>query len=130
MAKSLTIFGATGGTGRQLVDQALASGYEVTAVVRDPSGLQVQHPRLRVLRHEVLDPDGLQEALSGAGAVLSALGQRSRKAAAICAPGTANIIKAMRAAAIRRLIVTSAAPVQEHGAGERLLYRLTVKPLL
>ncbi|MCW2898195.1 MAG: NADH-flavin reductase, partial [Streptosporangiaceae bacterium] len=35
----LTIFGATGGTGSQLVQQALAAGHEVTAVVRDPSRL-------------------------------------------------------------------------------------------
>lgn len=39
----LAVFGATGGTGRQLVEQALAQGHEVTAVVRDPARLPVEH---------------------------------------------------------------------------------------
>jgi uncharacterized protein YbjT (DUF2867 family) len=37
----LTVFGATGGTGRHVVQQALADGHQVTAVVRDPARLQL-----------------------------------------------------------------------------------------
>ena len=49
------IVGATGGTGRQLVAQALERGYAVTAFVRDPSRLQVDHPQLTVIQGDVLD---------------------------------------------------------------------------
>ena len=47
---NLVVFGATGGTGRCVVEQALASGHDVTAVVRDPEGLPLRHERLRVVR--------------------------------------------------------------------------------
>src|ERR1700730_3428654 len=49
------VIGATGGTGRQLVHQALALGHEVTAFVRDPARLQIAHANLRVAKGDVLD---------------------------------------------------------------------------
>src|SRR5256714_6509621 len=49
------IVGATGGTGRQLLAQALERGLEVTALVRNPAKLSVQHPRLKVIQGDVLD---------------------------------------------------------------------------
>src|SRR2546428_8116376 len=49
------VIGATGGTGRQLVQQALDQGHQVTAFVRRPSKLPVQHPNLRVVKGDVLD---------------------------------------------------------------------------
>ena len=51
----IPIVGATGGTGRQLVTQALARGYTVTALVRDPSKLQLDHPKLVVVQGNVLE---------------------------------------------------------------------------
>jgi uncharacterized protein YbjT (DUF2867 family) len=33
----LTIFAATGGVGRQLLEQAVADGHDVTAVARNPA---------------------------------------------------------------------------------------------
>ena len=45
----ITVFGATGGVGREVVRQALDAGHEVTAVVRDPARLPVPaHERLHV----------------------------------------------------------------------------------
>ncbi len=46
----LLVIGATGGTGRQLVEQALQQGHEVTAFVRDPARFSLQHAKLRVVR--------------------------------------------------------------------------------
>ena len=46
----LAIFGATGGTGRALVEQALAAGHEVTALVRDPARVTVQNPRVHLVQ--------------------------------------------------------------------------------
>jgi cation diffusion facilitator CzcD-associated flavoprotein CzcO len=70
------IVGATGGTGRQLVTQALERGYTVTALVRDPSRLRVDHPRLTVIQGDVLDEGSVEAAMRGREAVLSALGHR------------------------------------------------------
>src|SRR5262245_46147463 len=70
------IVGATGGTGRQLVSQALGRGFHVTALVRKPAAFQLEHPRLRVLVGDVLDPISLKPAMAGQHAVISALGHR------------------------------------------------------
>ena len=127
----LTIFGATGATGRRLVEQALDAGHHVTAVVRDPAKLPVRHDRLAVLVADVLDPAAIQPAVAGADAVLSALGPRSpRNRSSIMSAGTASILDAMRAAGTSRLVVVSAAPVATDDHGTTLPYRLLMAPLL
>jgi len=72
----LLIFGATGGTGRQLVDQALAQGHEVTAFVRNPAKLAMQHEKLKVVQGNVMDCHSVGAAVAGQDAVFSALGVR------------------------------------------------------
>src|SRR5712691_1620443 len=56
------IVGATGGTGQQLVTQALERGYAVTALVRDPSRLQIDHAQLTVIQGDVLDEGSIEAA--------------------------------------------------------------------
>ncbi|MFF0747900.1 NAD(P)-dependent oxidoreductase [Streptomyces sp. NPDC004267] len=107
----LTVFGATGGIGRQLVRQALDAGHEVTAVVRDPARLTVTGPRLDVVRSDLSDPESLRAAVSGRDAVLSGLGARSRADAGVAARLTRSVLRAMEAAGTRRLLVVSAAPL-------------------
>ena len=70
----ILIVGATGGTGRQLFAQALERGCTVTALARNPLRLQVTHPRLTVVRGNVLDGASVDAAMQGQDAVLSALG--------------------------------------------------------
>ena len=72
----LLVLGASGGTGKQLVQQALGQGHLVTAFVRDPAKIEVPHPNLRVVRGDVLQPDTVEAAVAGQDAVLSALGTR------------------------------------------------------
>jgi putative NADH-flavin reductase len=127
----LTIFGASGKTGRHLVQQALAAGHTVTAVVRDPARLPMRHDRLQVATADVLDPAAIQPAVVEADAVISALGPRSyRQASSIISAGTASILAAMRAAGTSRVVVISAAPVASDHHGTTLPYRLLVGPML
>jgi putative NADH-flavin reductase len=70
----LTIFRASGQTGRHLLTQALATGHTVTAVVRNPTRLPIRHQRLKLVVADVLDPAAIQPAVAGADAVISALG--------------------------------------------------------
>jgi putative NADH-flavin reductase len=127
----LTIFGASGGTGRRLVEQALAAGHTVTAVVRDAARLPVRHDRLKLVAADVLDPEAITPAVADADAVVSALGPRSsRNRSSITSAGMASILKAMRTAGSSRLVVVSAAPVASDDHGTTLPYRLLVKPLL
>ncbi len=106
----LTIFAATGGIGRQVLEQALAAGHDVTAVVRNPEKIS---GGARIVRADLAAPDPavLAGAVEGADAVLSALGPRSNSEAGVTSRGTRAIVQAMQAAGTRRIIVVSAAPV-------------------
>ncbi|MFF7545743.1 NAD(P)-dependent oxidoreductase [Streptomyces canus] len=107
----LTVFGATGGIGRELVRQGLEAGHEVTAVVRDPARLTVTGARLEVVRADLADPEVLRPAVAGRDAVLSGLGPRARKDAGIATRLTRVVLAAMEAEQVRRVLAVSAGPV-------------------
>lgn len=107
----LTVFGATGGIGQEIVRQALDSGHQVTAVVRDPARLTVTGAGLEVFRADLTDPQALRPAVAGRDAVLSGLGARTRKDAGIATRLTRTVLGAMEAEGVRRLLVVSAGPV-------------------
>ncbi|MFB7952824.1 NAD(P)-dependent oxidoreductase [Streptomyces sp. NPDC056045] len=124
----ITVFGATGGVGQQIVRQAVAAGHEVTAVVRDPAGLPVPLSDVQVCAVARLDdPEALREAVAGRDAVLSALGSRTRRADGVAERLTGSVLAAMEAAGTRRLLVVSAAPVGPRSADDPLLDRLVRK---
>lgn len=70
----LIIFGASGKTGRQLVEQALAQGHAVTAFVRNPAKLKLTHPNLQIAEGDMLNVESVERGVRGQDAVLSALG--------------------------------------------------------
>ena len=70
----LLIFGATGGTGRKLVEQALEQGHAVTAFARDPGKVKTTHLNLTVVKGDILEPASVTAAVQGQDSVLSALG--------------------------------------------------------
>jgi len=125
----LTVFGATGGTGVEVVRQALAAGHQVAAVVRDPARLDVpEQPGLEVVTADVFDPGALVPAISGRDAVVSALGPRDKGPSVICRDGTSAIMTAMRTAGAQRLVVVSNSGM--HRDGDGWFTRLVVKPIL
>ncbi len=125
----LTIFGATGGTGRCLVGQALAAGHEVTAVVRDPDRLGVPaHRLLHIEVSDVLDPDSITGPVTAADAVLSAIGPRGTGPTTISHDSVASIVTAMQKAGSRRLVMVSGSIVAD--TGESPYMRYLVKPVV
>jgi putative NADH-flavin reductase len=126
----LTIFGSTGGTGAQLVQQALAAGHDVTAVARNPARVELRHDHLRVLRGDVLDAASVEEAVRGQDAVASCIGNTTRETpVTLYSAGTGTILGAMRTGDIRRFICISANPLVV-GNGDVLLDRLVLKPIV
>ena len=97
----LIVFGATGGTGQQLVQQALAQGHAVTAFVRNPAKFGVSHPSLRIVQGDVMDAASVEQAVSGHDAVLAA---PARDASKVRSEGTRSIISAMEKTGVRRLV--------------------------
>jgi putative NADH-flavin reductase len=119
----LTVFGATGRIGQEIVQQALAADHEVMAVVRDPSRFTITSPGLQVFRADLKEGESLREAVAGRDAVLSGLGARKRGDAGIAATLTRSVLWAMEAEGTRRLLVVSAAPLGEAAEREPLLDR-------
>ncbi|MCX5379005.1 NAD(P)-dependent oxidoreductase [Streptomyces sp. NBC_00091] len=131
----ITVFGATGGVGREVVRQALGAGHEVTAVVRDPARLDVPaHDRLRVaVVADLTDEDALVPVLAGREAVVSALGPANNKQARltpIAGPALRAIVSAMDRAGVSRLSAVSAAPLAPDAPEDGALVRWVVYPLL
>ena len=107
------VFGASGRTGRNIVEQALGRGYHVTAFIHRTRGLEEYAEKgLQAMQGDVLVAGDVDRAVAGHDAVLSALG-RSSSRRQVTFPGTKTIVKAMEKAGVRRLIVESA-----FGAGE------------
>ena len=105
----LLVLGGTGGTGQQVVKQALDAGHEVTVLARDPAKVTGEHARLRVVRGDVTDVAALSAAARGQDAVISAIGRgQSFKSEHLIARSVPSILAAMEAAGVRRLVFTSA----------------------
>ncbi len=95
------------------MEQALARGHEVRALVRDPDKLQVEHERLVVIQGDVLDAAKVEETVAGTDAVLSALGPSKTSPKDMQARGTQNIVAAMQKQGVRRLVSLTGAGVRD-----------------
>ena len=103
----LLVFGATGGTGRQVVEQAIEQGHKITAFVRNPAKLDIKHTNLKVVRGDVMDITSVEQAVQGQDAVVCVLGAGRKTTGTIRSDGTQYIIQAMEKAGIRRFICQS-----------------------
>lgn len=127
----LLIVGATGGTGRELVRQALEQGHTVTALVRTPRKLALQHERLAVIQGNVLDAGAVERAVRGQEAVLSALGhKRWIVASSTLSRGTRNIVDSMKKHGVRRFVCETSLGVGDSIGRLGLYYTLFVIPFI
>ena len=121
---NVTIFGSTGGTGKELVKQALAAGHHVTVYVRNPAKLSVTHDRLAVVQGNLDEPDKIRAAVDGADVVLSALGPTSNKPGQPLTEGMRHIVNGMEQQNVSRLMVTTGAGVADPNDKPQLIGRL------
>lgn len=127
----ITVFGASGGVGREVVSQAARLGHRVTAVVRDPASFGPVPDGVRVAVADVMDPAAIAPLIEGSDAVVSALGNRlhPRRPNSVCSDAVASIVSAMDTTGARRLVVVSASGLVTDSADGPLL-RYVAKPLL
>ena len=127
----LLIVGATGGTGRELVAQALERGHRVTALVRNPAKLAVQHPNLAVVQGDVLDGAAVEAAVAGHDAVLSALGhKRFLGPTRILSDGARNLVVSMERHGVRRLVCETSLGIGDGAWRMGLYYTFFVIPVV
>lgn len=125
------IIGATGGTGRELVAQALERGYAVTALVRHPSKLNIEHPQLTVMQGDVLDYASIEPAMTGQEAVLSTLGhKRYFYPTRILSEGTRNILRAMGKEGVSRFVCETSLGIGDSAGRMGLYYTFFTIPVI
>lgn len=128
---NLLIIGATGGTGRALVEQALAQGHAVTAFVRNPARFVMTHERLTVVKGDVLEYDSVDRAVRGKDAVLSALGHKQWFIPTkILSAGTRNIVAAMEKHGVKRFVCETSLGIGDSRGRLGLYYTLFVIPFI
>lgn len=129
----IALFGATGGTGREVLRQGLALGHVFRVLVRDPGRLDPVPDGVSVVVGDVLDRAAVDDCLRGTDAVICTLGSRGGKVP-VEDRGTAVILAGMRDQGPRRLVV-----VTSMGVGDsitqvaplfRLIMRLTLKQMM
>jgi len=124
LKRSSAVLGATGATGRHVVDAALRRGHEVTALVRRPGSFSPAERLSEVVWTDLTDEATLASALTGANAVISTLGGAAKGPTTVCADGIRSAVTAMDQAGVSRLVVVSAHGVAE--SHDRSLYSLAV----
>jgi uncharacterized protein YbjT (DUF2867 family) len=106
----LFVIGATGRTGQEIVQQALARGHDVTAFVRSPEKIDTKNERLAVIKGNVMDEDQLASAMQNHNAVVSTLGPRKVfKPTTMLHDSALATTRAMDRAGVKRLVALSAA---------------------
>jgi putative NADH-flavin reductase len=130
--RRLLVLGATGGTGRHVLEQAAALGLDVTALVRDPARLIGAGASARVVAGDICTgTQAVVDAFAGQDAVISTLGVgQSFKSGGLIARAAPVIVAAMRQHGVRRLVFTSAFGIGPTWADTPLLPRLFIKTLL
>jgi len=109
--KKLIVFGATGGTGQQVVEQALQAEHQVTVVVRNPDAFTVQHKNLEIIKGDVFQPLTFSNAIKEKDIVISCLGVQHKKPTTVYSDGIGNIIEIMQKEKVNRIICLSAGAV-------------------
>ncbi len=123
---NILIFGATGGTGQELVKQSLEKGYNVSVFVRkDASKLGELADKVTVFVGDVLDIISVKAAMPGQNAILVALGTIPGKKNEVLSMGTKNIVKAMQNSHVKRLVVETGAGLLENKEALPAMWRIT-----
>ncbi len=104
----VVVFGSTGQTGQQLVQQLVEAGHTVTAFARTPSKVNTFDGKVTVVKGDAKDLASIQKAVTGQDAVFHAVAQRYVKKDDLQTVFAGNLVKATQAAGVKRLIVLSA----------------------
>jgi len=107
MKKVIALFGASGQTGQHFLEFALASGYEVKALVRTPEKISQSNSKLEIHKGDVLNIEDVKHVVEGTDIVVSLFGHVKGSPELLQTNGTKNIVEAMKENSIKRIISLS-----------------------
>jgi len=105
--KKIALFGTTGQTGRHFLEIALEKGYKIKALVRSPEKIELKHPKLEVLKGDVLNPKDVEGTVEGCEVVVSLFGHVKGSPKWLQTNGTKNIVDAMNQYDVDKIISLS-----------------------
>jgi putative NADH-flavin reductase len=120
----IAVFGATGRTGVPFVRRALDAGHEVVVHVRSLEKLEIADGRLTVVEGDAYTGEGVAEAVEGADAVVSLLGQGDGGPDDLLTVAGEHVTTAMAEAGVDRYVTLVGAGVREEGESPSLSGRV------
>ena len=126
------LFGATGRTGKEVLDQLLQQGYDVTVLVRSIIKLDyLKNSKLSIIEGDIFNPDSYKKELSKSDVVISTIGTgSSKKPTTIYSEGTGKIISVMKNAGIKKIIMVTAAAFDTTDPGaNNFMVKYIARPL-
>jgi len=127
----IIVFGASGRTGRKIVEQGIERGHHVTAFVRNPEKLKLASDRIIIAKGDVMDATSVDAAVKDHDAILIAIGhQRYLGPSKILSEGTRNILRAAQEHRVRRIVCETSLGVGDSIGRLGLYYTLFVIPVI
>ncbi|MFT7561568.1 MAG: putative NADH-flavin reductase [Flavobacteriales bacterium] len=126
---NVIIFGASGGTGLKLCEQAQSLGYSVSAFVRKPEAFKLAG-ELNMIQGDVGNPQQVAAAIAGHDAVICAVGTPPSDKSKLRTRAVENIIAGMEMHGVKRLIVQSGLGCGESRALLPFHYKYLIFPLI
>jgi putative NADH-flavin reductase len=127
----IVVIGASRGIGLEVVKQALERGHEVTALLRDPAKLELEHPRLHKIRGDVGKPADVLAALSGQDAVCTCVGVNpTRKPVELFSRGARNVLAALQGAPATKFVAVTGIGAGDSRGHGGFFYDKILQPLL
>ena len=127
----IALFGATGGTGLQVTQQALDAGDEIVALARSPEKLaSLANDNLNVVEGDVLDAQVVGQVVAGSDAVIVSLGNTDNNPDQIVSRGTQVIIDQMKQFGVQRLLIVSSLGVADSKDQVPFAFKMLVKTIL
>ena len=111
--KTVSVFGASGRVGKEVVKLSLLQGFKVKAHCRLNSKCEIKHENLSIFKGEISDYNLIRDVIEGSDCVIITLGQRAPYKDIFCGKSTGMIVKAMEETGIKRLICLTGAMIGE-----------------
>jgi uncharacterized protein YbjT (DUF2867 family) len=127
---NIALFGATRGVGKEILLQGIERGHQVTALVREPSKLDVSFANLQVIQGDVLNQNQVLKVLEGQDVAMVALGGKPGQNQRPCAQGTKNILSGMKQLRIKRIIAVTSLGIGDSRGQAGFFFEKILVPLL
>ncbi|WKN43760.1 NAD(P)-dependent oxidoreductase [Tunicatimonas pelagia] len=127
----IVLLGATGFSGKKVLQQLLKNNHQVTALVRSVAKVQVKHSNLSIVKGNVLDTEVLEQVLSHQEAVINCLGiggKGNGQPNSFVSTATAKVVRAMEKQGVARLICLSNVGAGDSAHTQPWLFRKIILP--